>query len=158
MNDVSNETADKIEVIENLFDEWDDIDKTSKEEITLDNNINSLAFNEEPILDNSINPLAFNEEPTLDTLDQTKEISSVDLEKLKELSAQMHELLDEPVEQVPDSSMNQTKGKTLTKATKIGRAMAENEIANAFVNCSILCFITAFIGSAWFMYIINHIN
>lgn len=101
-----------------------------------------------------------NKTQEIDFADQL--IASGDLETIKALQAQMHELAeDKPEEnelQNEEQGMSQEKGKVLTKSTKAGKAFANNEIANAFINCSILGFITAFIGGSMFVYILNHLG
>lgn len=150
-NDVSNNVKD-------LFNELEDVEQTTEDIFTLDN---SFVTPSESV-NASLNIVEDNMNKTqeIDFADQL--IASGDLETIKALQAQMHELAeDKPEEnelQNEEQGMSQEKGKVLTKSTKAGKAFANNEIANAFINCSILGFITAFIGGSMFVYILNHLG
>ena len=162
-------TSQNLETIERLFDEWDDEDKNTPEAFSLD----EQSFESNPLsyrdgvtptpTDNS----SFYDEPShntkydssTDPMDQTREIDSVDLAELKALQEELHRLYDEPepepVQENP--SQTQNKGKTLTKATKQGIAFSSGSLTRTFLDCVVLCFVTASMGFAFLMNIISHI-
>ena len=93
-----------------------------------------------------------------DPLDQTREIDSVDLAELKALQAELHRIYDEPEQDVQDNSeQSQSKGKSLTKATKQGIAFSNGSLTRTFLDCVVLCFVTASMGFAFLMNIISQI-
>ena len=98
-------------------------------------------------------------ESSTDPMDQTREIDSVDLAELKALQEELHKSYDEsepePVQDNP--SQTQSKGKTLTKATKQGIAFSNGSLTRTFLDCAVLCFVTASMGFAFLMNIISHI-
>ena len=98
---------------------------------------------------------------TDDPLDQTSEISGVNLEELKAIQAELKKAIEEdsftdtnPLENAGDS---QSKGKSLVKATKQGRAFSNGSMTKTFLDCTILGFVTAAMGFGWLINIINHI-
>lgn len=137
-------TNEKVDTIENLFKEQDEADKTFSQISLEQNTINSYNKAEDP-------------------LEQTKEISEIDLENLKRLSKELHAIYDEQPEENTQEENTQekntnTKGKTLVKATKQGIAFSNQNLVKTFLDCAVLCFITASIGGSWFLYILNHLN
>ena len=78
---------------------------------------------------------------------------------LKELQEELHRLYDEPEPEViqDNPSQTQSKGKTLTKATKQGIAFSNGSLTRTFLDCAVLCFVTASMGFAFLMNIISHI-
>ena len=54
-------------------------------------------------------------------------------------------------------SQTQSKGKALTKATKQGIAFSNGSLTRTFLDCAVLCFVTASMGFAFLMNIISHI-
>lgn len=170
-------TSQNLETIERLFDEWDDEDKSASETFSLDGqSFDNGSLNYEPKAEETINydnPTPSYQSSssyadaqsdvkydTADPLEQTKEISSVDLAQLKALQAELHKMYDEP-EQEPqpmeEPTQSQSKGKTLTKATKQGIAFSNGSLTKTFLDCAVLCFVTASMGFAFIMNIINHI-
>lgn len=133
-------TNEKVDTIENLFKEQDEADKTFAQ-ISLEqsaiNNYNNKS-----------------ESP----LEQTKEINEIDLESLKRLSEELHAIYDEQPEENTQEQNTNAKGKTLVKATKQGIAFSNQNLVKTFIDCAVLCFITASIGGGWFLYILNHLN
>ncbi len=103
-----------------------------------------------------------------DYLSELEEEDDVKIEDLRNLIDQLEEMKREyeiPEEDLESKSQNtsQSKGKVLTK-TLPGVKQSEpeydntaKEIASSFINCFILCMVTAIIGTGWFLYIINHI-
>lgn len=169
-------TSQNLETIERLFDEWDDEDKSTSETFSLDNqNFDNKALSYEPNLEKEVNydtpttsyksGSSYAETPndvkydTADPLEQTKEIDSVDLAQLKALQAKLHEIYDEPeTEQLDEAaSQTQSKGKALTKATKQGIAFSNGSLTRTFLDCVVLCFVTASMGFVFLMNIISHI-
>lgn len=171
-------TSQNLETIERLFDEWDDEDKSTSEAFSLDSqSFDNGSLNYEPKAEETINydnptpsyqssssytePSYGVKYDTTDPLEQTKEISSVDLEQLKALQAELHKIYDEPVPETPQledtTGQPQSKGKTLTKATKQGIAFSNGSLTKTFLDCAVLCFVTASMGFAFIMNIINHI-
>lgn len=157
LNNVNQEvtTSKNLETIERLFDEWDDEDKSSDEAFSLD----SQGFDSSLTYNKDTSPTSFNEpleSVDSDPLDKTREIDSVDLEELKALQAELHRLYDEQPEAVNEGA-SQSKGKALTKATKQGIAFSNGSLTRTFLDCAVLCFVTAGMGFAFIMNIINHI-
>lgn len=153
-------TRKNLEAIESLFGEWDDEDKNNTGEFNLDSQVNSnFDFNDSPAIQDS----SFDSEPSLytpsdDPLEKTMEIKDVNLQEMKELQAKLHELYDEPVEEKTASEgQSQNKGKSLVKATKQGIAFSNGSMTRTFLDCVVLCFITASMGYGMFMYIMTHI-
>ena len=111
---------------------------------------------------------SLNDESTLthitdtdDPLGQTSEISGVNLEELKAIQAELKKAIEEesftdtnPLENAGDS---QSKGRSLVKATKQGRAFSNGSMTKTFKDCTILGFVTATMGFGWLINIINHI-
>lgn len=155
-------TKKNLEAIESLFDEWDDDDKNNTEEFTL-NNQNNFSFDDTP----KVSASSFDTEPSIsfqnddaeDPLDKTREISSVDLEELKALQAELHKIYDEPDEdeKTVEEGQSQSKGKSLVKATKQGIAFSNGSMTRTFLDCAVLCFVTASMGFGMFMYIFSQI-
>ncbi len=128
-------TNAKVDAIENLFKEQDKADQDFSA-ISLETN----RFD--------------------DSLEQTKEINEIDLENLKKLSEHLHAIYDETEdenEEVKETNSNE-KGKALVKTTKQGMAFSNQSLTKTFLDCAILCFVTATIGGSWFLYILNHLN
>ena len=98
-----------------------------------------------------------NESPA-DTLEKTGEIGNVDLETLKNYSKMLHEAVEEPKEEVQDSSQSYG-GKQKVLTTKpVNKSNDDmSQISEAFISCSILSFVTAGMGVGWLLYIIMHI-
>lgn len=98
-----------------------------------------------------------NESPT-DPLEQTGKISEVNLETLRNYSKMLHEAVEEPKEEVQDSSQSYGgKQKVLTTKTVNKYNDDMSQILEAFISCSILSFVTAGMGVGWLLYIIMHI-
>lgn len=105
--------------------------------------------------------------PSVDPLEKTAEISNVDLETLRNYSKMLHDVIDEPKEEVQSSSGANSNAKVLVKRTNqptVYPATEDNslskdmgEILQAFISCSILSFVTAGMGVGWLLYIIMHI-
>lgn len=128
-------TNAKVDAIENLFKEQDKADQDFSA-ISLETN----RFD--------------------DSLEQTKEINEIDLENLKKLSEHLHAIYDETEdenEEIKETNSNE-KGKALVKTTKQGIAFSNQNLTKTFLDCAILCFVTATIGGSWFLYILNHLN
>ena len=144
-NKQANQTNQNVEEIENLFNEQDKNEQEYNNIIGLNYEDSASKF---PSQSEEFNPL-----------EQTKDLSEIDLEKLKQLSNELHAIYDEkPSQEEKSEGASKGNAKVLTKATKEGKAMAKNEIADAFINYVILCFTTALIGGGWFLYLINHLN
>ena len=164
-------TSQNLETIERLFDEWDDEDKSTSETFSLDDQSfesNPLSYNtNESVTPTSSETSSFYNEPShdmkyessTDPMDQTREIDSVDLAELKALQEELHRSYDEPEpEPIQDNpSQTQSKGKTLTKATKQGIAFSNGSLTRTFLDCAVLCFVTASMGFAFLINIISHI-
>ena len=155
-------TNQNIEALNRLFDEANYGDDTL-EEFSLNNQANSnLSFNNPSKNQDS----SFYDEPSKsfedddnDPLDKTMEINSVNLPEVKKLLAELHEIYDEPSEEekVANEGQSQSKGRTLTKATKQGIAFSNGSMTRTFLDCVVLCFITASMGFGMFMYIFSQI-
>lgn len=123
-----------------------------------DNNISKIENYDDLIsdknLDNSTRDTA-----SSDLMDQTREIDSVDLAELKAIQEELHRLYDESNEEniLENEGVSQSKGKTLTKATKQGIAFSNGSLTKTFLDCAVLCFVTASMGFAFLMNIISHI-
>lgn len=165
-------TSQNLETIERLFDEWDEEDKTSTDSFTLDGQ--SASYSEEiiPNFDSSFyetpaeNNITHNVSQTPshwdpDPLGMTQEIDNVSLDKLKEIQAELHKLAEDQQEpeETLDSNQNMSKGKTLVKATKEGRAFAisNGSLTKTFLDCVVLCFVTAAMGLGFLLNILYHI-
>lgn len=99
-----------------------------------------------------------------DPMEKTREISSITLDDMKALQEQLHKLYDEQDENLePEEPTNendsqlQKNGKSLVKATRQGIAFSNGSLTKTFLDCAILCFVTASFGCGMLMYIINHI-
>ena len=163
-------TSQNLETIEKLFEEWDDEDKSTSDDFSLDSqSFDNSSLNYEPKYENtnsnkstSSNSSSYDEPSNskydLDPMEQTREIDSVDLAELKALQAELHKLYDEQQPQLDEgASQSQSKGKTLTKATKQGIAFSNGSLTKTFLDCVVLCFVTASMGFAFILNIINHI-
>lgn len=169
-NEQEIKTSQNLETIERLFDEWDDEDKNTPEAYSLNEQSfesNPLSYNtNESVTSTSSETSSFYDTPShnmkydaFDPMDQTKEIDSVDLEALKtlrdELKKSYYDSESEPIQE--NSNQTQNKGKTLTKATKQGIAFSNGSLTRTFLDCVVLCFVTASMGFAFLMNIISHI-
>ena len=169
-NEQEIKTSQNLETIEKLFDEWDDEDKNTPEAYSLNEQSfesNPLSYNtNESVTSTSSETSSFYDTPSqnmkydaFDPMDQTKEIDSVDLEALKalrdELKKSYYDSESEPIQE--NSNQAQNKGKTLTKATKQGIAFSNGSLTRTFLDCVVLCFVTASMGFAFLMNIISHI-
>ena len=56
-----------------------------------------------------------------------------------------------------DNGASQVQGKALVKATKVGKAFSNGSMTQTFLDCVVLCFVTAAIGFGWLINIINQI-
>ena len=161
-------TSQNLEAIERLFDELDVEDKNTSESFSLDNQgFDNYELNYESKVDS--NPISYQDTSSYDKpsydmkvdndpLNQTREIDSVDLAELKALQAELHRIYDEPEQNVQDNSeQSQSKGKSLTKATKQGIAFSNGSLTRTFLDCVVLCFVTASMGFAFLMNIISQI-
>ena len=169
-NEQEIKTSQNLETIERLFDEWDDEDKNTPEAYSLNEQSfesNPLSYNtNESVTSTSSETSSFYDTPSqnmkydaFDPMDQTKEIDSVDLEALKalrdELKKSYYDSESEPIQE--NSNQTQNKGKTLTKATKQGIAFSNGSLTRTFLDCVVLCFVTASMGFAFLMNIISHL-
>lgn len=169
-NEQELKTSQNLETIERLFDEWDDEDKNTSEAYSLNEQSfesNPLSYNtNESVTSTSSETSSFYDTPSqnmkydaFDPMDQTKEIDSVDLEALKalrdELKKSYYDSESEPIQE--NFNQTQNKGKTLTKATKQGIAFSNGSLTRTFLDCVVLCFVTASMGFAFLMNIISHI-
>ena len=150
-------TNRNIEAINNLLSEWDD-DKNDTQTFSLDDQANftsSLDFDDsQNPFDNSKQDVRSLEDP----LEKTMEINNVDIEEVKNLLNELHELYDEPKEENDENTVqSQGKGKSLVKATKQGIAFSNGSLTRTFLDCTILCFVTASMGFGMLMYIFTHI-
>ena len=134
-------TNQNIEALNRLFDEADYGDDT----------LTDFSLSNQEKHDSA---LSLDKE---DPLEKTMEIKNVDLSELKELQAKLHEIYDEPKEEEKLSGGGADKGKSLVKATKQGIAFSNGSLTRTFLDCTILCFITASMGYGMFMYILMHI-
>ena len=127
--------------------------------------LNNLPISESTENNEKFNDLANNELDDFsndnkhnDLMDQTREIDSVDLAELKAIQEELHRLYDEPNEEsLENEGVSQDKGKTLTKATRQGIAFSNGNLTKTFLDCTVLCFVTASMGFAFLMNIISHI-
>ncbi|MBR2840646.1 MAG: hypothetical protein IKF01_02115 [Bacilli bacterium] len=85
-----------------------------------------------------------------DPLEKTQDIKKVELLELKELLAKRYD------ERQKDDNSSQEKGKVLKKSLPGYKSDAE-QILTSFISCFLLALVTAFIGTGWLIYIINHI-
>ena len=158
-------TSQNLETIEKLFGEWDDEDKNASESFSLNNqNFDNGVLSYEPKVENDYNPSYQESSPDasndgLDVLDQTMDINGANLEELKARLAELHELYDDaPSDNLGENpSQTQSKGKSLVKATKQGIAFSNGSLTRTFLDCAVLCFVTASMGFVFIMNIINHI-
>ncbi len=151
-------TNQNIEALNRLFDEANYKDDTL-EEFSLDHqanfNFNSSSKNHDSSFYNE--PKTFSEDDEDDPLSKTMEINSVNLPEVKKLLEELHEIYDEPNEEEKTAGESQHKGKTLTKATKQGIAFSNGNMTRTFLDCVVLCFITASMGFGMFMYIFSQL-
>lgn len=136
-------TNEKIDTLKQLFDE---APSESDNYFSLDNE----------------NTLTHFADTTDDPLDQTSEISGVNLEELKAIQAELRKVIEEENTAMDTNSLendgnSQSKGKALVKATKQGRAFSNGNMTKTFLDCTILGFVTAAMGFGWLVNIINHI-
>lgn len=165
-------TSQNLETIERLFDEWDEEDKNTSEAFSLNNQdfeSNSLSYNTNESVNDTPTPSinsSFYDQPSndkkydmpTDSMDQTREIDSIDLAELKALQEELHKLYNEEEQPVQENlGQSQSKGKTLTKATKQGIAFSNGNLTKTFLDCVVLCFVTASMGFAFLMNIISHL-
>ena len=142
--------------------------KSMNPEATTSEKIDTLTqlFDEAP--SRSDDSFSLNDEDTLthitdtdDPLDQTSEISGVNLEELKAIQAELKKAIEEEsftdTNSLENAGDSQSKGKSLVKATKQGRAFSNGSMTKTFLDCTILGFVTAAMGFGWFINIINHI-
>ena len=176
MSDVNPDvkTSQNLEAIERLFEEWDD-DRTTSDDmgyVTSDSSVSepysNSSFYEELLHDKkrydtglkdstNSNQTNYSAESN-DELDKTREIDSVDLAELKAIQAELHRIYDEDTKpDLESNSPSQSKGKSLTKATKQGIAFSNGSLTRTFLDCVVLCFVTASMGFVFLMNIINHI-
>ena len=147
-------TKQRADTIQKLFDEWDEQDEfTSK--------------------DTSNDLLTHSEDTTSyeDPLEQTKQIDNVSLEQLKAWRDEIQKAIEEEQsesaldselsqaqnENPLDNGASQAQGKALVKATKVGKAFSNGSMTQTFLDCVVLCFVTAAIGFGWLINIINQI-
>ena len=156
-------TNQNIEAINSLLSEWDD-DKSETQAFSLDDQANftsSLDFtdsNSSDLNDGALENISKNVQSIDDPLEKTMEIKSVDIEEVKNLLNELHELYDEPNEEISENTaQGQNKGKALVKATKQGIAFSNGSMTRTFLDCTILCFVTASMGFGMLMYIFSHI-
>jgi len=140
---------------ENLFDE-DTEREQDKRNLESRNKLDSY-FN--------INPSAETDTDFLNNLEE----EDVKIEDLRRLIDQLEEMKKEYEVPKAESDMqesqsqSESKGKVLTKSLKGFKNQepeidnTAKEIATSFINCFILCMVTAIMGAGWFLYIINHI-
>lgn len=158
-------TSQNLETIEKLFGEWDNEDKYTSKPFSLNNqSLDDDALSYGSKVENGYNPSYQKSSPdasndSLDALDQTMDISGVNLEELKARVAELHELYDDaPSDNLGENpSQTQSKGKSLVKATKQGIAFSNGSLTRTFLDCAVLCFVTASMGFVFLMNIINHI-
>ena len=98
---------------------------------------------------------------TDDSLDQTSEISGVNLEELRAIQAELKKAIEEEsftdTNSLKNAGDSQSKGRSLVKATKQGRAFSNGSMTKTFLDCTILGFVTSAMGFGWLINIINHI-
>lgn len=111
-----------------------------------------------------------------DYLNHITEDDDVKIEDLRNLINQLKDIYEIPKEENYLSGMpneenklsesqgqSESNGKVLTKRlngfknTNPETDNTAKEIASSFINCFILCMVTALMGTGWFIYIINHI-
>lgn len=144
-------TNQNIEALNRLFDEADYGDDTLTDFSLSNQEKHDSALNLDKSSESEVDLVK--EDP----LEKTMEIKNVDLSELKELQAKLHEIYDEPKEEEKLSGGGANKGKSLVKATKQGIAFSNGSLTRTFLDCTILCFITASMGYGMFMYILMHI-
>ena len=134
-------TNEKIDTLKQLFDE-----APSKSD-------DYFSLNDESTLTHITD--------TDDPLDQTSEISGVNLEELKAIQAELKKAIEEEsftdTNSLENAGDSQSKGRSLVKATKQGRAFSNGSMTKTFLDCTILGFVTAAMGFGWLINIINHI-
>lgn len=155
--------------IERLFDERAE----KKQDERAEESLNKLGSYLNTGTDNNSNT-DYNIDTKIDTkgeqdndyLNNIAEDDGVKIEDLKKLIGQLKDLYEVPTEEnglSETQGQSTSNGKVLTKSLK-GFKNAEQstdstakEIASSFINCFILCMVTALMGTGWFIYIINHI-
>lgn len=155
-------TNQNIEALNRLFDEADYGDDTLTDFSLSNQEKHDSALSLDEVKNNFTNSLDKSSDSKVDLvkedpLEKTMEIKNVDLSELKELQAKLHEIYDEPKEEEKLSGGGANKGKSLVKATKQGIAFSNGSLTRTFLDCTILCFITASMGYGMFMYILMHI-
>ena len=151
-------TNQNIEALNKLLDEANYGDDTF-EEFTLDSQANNNTLNFDKKNSFKDEPSDFSQSDD-DPLEKTMEIKDVSLPEMKALQAQLHEIYEEKNEEATkDEATNsgQSKGRSLVKATKQGIAFSNGSMTRTFLDCAVLCFITASMGYGMFMYIMTHI-
>lgn len=135
LNDLA---TDESSVVDEKYDRFNDLSTDKLDTLTNDYSSDDTDYN--------------------DFMGQTREIDSVDLAELKAIQEELHRLYDEPNEEsLENEGASQSKGKTLTKATKQGIAFSNGSLTKTFLDCAVLCFVTASMGFAFLMNIISHI-
>lgn len=151
--------------IERLFDERAE----KKQDERAEESLNKLGSYLNTGTDNNSNTdynIDTKGEQDNDYLNNIAEDDGVKIEDLKKLIGQLKDLYEVPTEEnglSETQGQSTSNGKVLTKSLK-GFKNAEQstdstakEIASSFINCFILCMVTALMGTGWFIYIINHI-
>ena len=165
---VDQKTEEKIDTLEGIFKNSVNFEENT---ISLGSYDDSLYSSKSEKTNNNSAGFGFSDsvqrnEPSIDPLEQTGKISEVDLETLRNYSKMIHEVIDEPKEEVQSSSQAYG-GKQKVLSTNrpnysnnpddIPKNNDGKEILTAFVSCSILSFVTAGMGVGWLLYIIMHI-
>ncbi len=152
-------TKQSADTIQKLFDEWDEQDVPVNEETPI--SVDSLTYSA-----NIDNTTSYE-----DPLEQTKQIDNVSLEQLKAWRDEIQKAIEEEQsesaldselsqaqnENPLDNGASQAQGKALVKATKVGKAFSNGSMTQTFLDCVVLCFVTAAIGFGWLINIINQI-
>lgn len=137
------------DIFDQEFGELDEIEIKEDNNTTLTFTEEAPKFHLEPEILEITPTKQVNEEPE-DEMDKTKEIDNMSLAEIKEIRGQLAQAgVINPIEDIYNGKTNdKPKVKALTKNT---------DMEAAFVNCAILGFITAAIGSGMLLYILNHI-
>lgn len=147
--------------VEKIYDEdaVREQDKRAKESLKrLDNYLN-------PSNESNVNSKIMNSHDYLSEIEEDDDVKIEDLRNLINQLEEMKKEYDTSDDILNNTSQNnsQSKGKVLTKSLpgiKNNEPEYDNtakEIASSFINCFILCMVTALMGTGWFLYIINHI-
>ena len=134
-------TENKMAILEDIFNSSSD-DKRDEFDLTQNLPFQDLA---------SSDYIA----PTTDEMEHTKEIDSVELDKLRRLKEQISEMDEDP-----QLSEGETKGKQKVLSNHPGVKFSDDvaEITSSFMNCFALAFVTAAIGAGWLVNLIMHIK